>query len=71
MNSFLKLSVITPPLNKQQADSEISEIPVSYKRCFEEIFKVKEKTSKQYSRNRNYLPTPKTSLSCSLVKILI
>ena len=58
MNSFLKLSNIKsslPPLNKQQGDSKISENPVSQKKCFKRMFNVKEKTSKQYSRNRNYL----------------
>ena len=39
--------IITPPLNKQQGDPEISENPVSQKKCFENLFIVKEKTSKQ------------------------
>ena len=58
MNSFLKLSNIKsslPPLNKQQGDSKISENPVSQKKRFENLFIVKEKTSKQYFRNGNYL----------------
>ena len=38
------------PLNKQQGDSEISENPVSQKKCFEKMFSVKE-----YSWNENYL----------------
>ena len=42
-------------LNKQQGDSEMSEIPDNQKKCFKEIFNVKGKTSNQYSRNRNYL----------------
>ena len=54
-SKIIKCLTITPPLNKQQVDSEISENPVSQKKCFEKMFNVKEKTSKQYSRNRNYL----------------
>ena len=54
-SKIVKCLIITPPLNKQQGDSEISENPVSQKKCFEKMFSVKEKTSKQYSRNGKYL----------------
>ena len=42
-SKIAKCLIITPPLNKQQGDSEISENPVSYKKCFEKMFNVKEK----------------------------
>ena len=54
-SKIVKRLIITTPLNKQQGDSEISENPVGWKKYFEKIFNVKEKTSKQYSRNRNDL----------------
>ena len=49
-NQYCQMSndlIITPPLNKQQGDPEISENPVSQKKCFENLFIVKEKSSKQ------------------------
>ena len=42
-------------MNKHQGDSKISENPVSQNKCFEKMFSVKEKTSKQYSRYGNCL----------------
>ena len=47
--------ITAPVLNKQQGDSKVSENPVSWKKCFEKTFNVKEKTLKQYSRKRHYL----------------